>query len=622
MGEGDTTAMDYWQKTLNERTSRRRALGIGAGTALGAAFLAACGGGDSEGPQEEASGLLAKREDMTSQAKVGGVLKMNNPADPPHFDPHLLTLPAAAPTSLIFNKLLRIKPGVLQTSDGSMEPDMAESWEFSPDKLTLTMKIRQDVGTPPNQAPLNGRKLDASDVLFSWNRWAATGTNRTDLVNAVNPAAPVLSMEAPDARTIVIKLKEPVASILAGFASQLQGQYFVMPKEAEGGFDVRRNPIGAGAYYLSEYVPSSRLVYTRNPNSYDKLSYPAQIETPIITENAQNIAQLVAGNMYIHYAGGGISPDSVLQIKKDAPDIGLYQWDIGNVGATVIFGQKTPGVSPFRDARARQAWSMAMDRDLYLDTFANVATFRAEGLPVETGWNTATSPSDYKGWWIDPQSKEFGENGKFYNHDIAEAKKLMAAAGLASGITVNSNQIGGTDYGPLHARQIEVLEGMASEIGFKFEKKIYGYTTDWNPSIRDSRGFFEGIAYRQTPIPPEPGDALYAQYNKAGSFYYGYDPEGRGVSSATGPFAGDPTCEDLTAKIRSEFDADKRRAYGVELTKYLGKQQYFVRALASASGFNVAWPAVRNVGVFRGLSWGFLWKQYWIDETQAPLKKV
>jgi ABC-type transport system substrate-binding protein len=547
---------------------------------------------------------------------------MNNPADPPHFDPQLLTLPAAAATSLIFNKLMQVKPGVLEISDGSMLGDLAESWEFSPDKLTLTMKIRANAGTPPNQAPLNGRKLDAQDVVFSWNRWAATGTNRADLVNAVSAAAPVLSLSAADASTIVIKLKEPVASILAGFSSQLQGQFFIIPKEADGGFDVRRNPIGAGTYFLSEYVPSSRLVYTRNPNSYDKVAYPATIETPIITENAQNIAQIVAGNVYVHYAGGGVSPDSVLQIKKDAPEIGLYEWNINGVGVSVLFGQKTPGNSPFKDVRVRQAWSMSIDRDLYLDTFGNVGQFEAEGLPVTTGWNTATQPSDYKGWWIDPQSKEFGENGKFFKYDLAEAKKLMAAAGLANGTTIHSNQIGSTDYGALYARQIEVLEGMASEIGFKFDKKIWGYSTDWNPNIRDSRGFFEGIAYRQTPIPVEPGDALYAQYNKGGSFYYGYDDQGRGVTSSNGPFNGDVTCEDLTAKIRGEFDASKRVALGVDLVKYLGKQQYFFRALGGASGFNVAWPAVRNFSVFNGLSWGYLWKNYWIDETQPPLKRA
>lgn len=614
----------YWTKAAHSRLTRRRLLAASSSTAVAAALLAACGGGDSGGgSREEASSLLAKKEDTTKQAKRGGVLKMTNPADPPHFDPQLLTLPAAAATSFIFTKLMKVKPGILETSDGTIEGDMVEAWEFSPDKTTLTMRLKPNIGTPPNQAPLNGRNLDSSDVVFSWNRWKTSGTNRSDLVNEVNSAAPVLSLTATDARTIVIKLKEPISSILAGFSSQLQGQFFIVPKEADGGFDVRRNPIGAGSYYLADYTPSASLAYARNPNHFDKtMDWPDRIETPIISESAQVIAQLIAGNIYAHYTG--VSPDSVLQIKRDAPGINLYQTDIGNVGVTVFFGFKAtpPERTPFRDVRVRQAFSMALDRDLYLDTFGNAATFRAEGLPVETAWTAALAPSDYKGWWLDPQSKDFGPNAQYYQNNLAEAKKLLAAAGFANGVNAVSNQIGSTDYGLLYARQIEVIEGMANEVGFTFTKAIHGYTTNWNPDIRDSRGFFEGLAYRQTPIPAEPGDALYVTYNKAGSFYYGFDPDGKGVTSATGPFTGDPTCDDLTTKIRSEFDPSKRISYAHDLQRYLGKQQYFMRALGASTGFNVAWPVVRNFGIYNGLSWGFLWRNYWIDETQAPLKKV
>lgn len=613
----------YWSRALQGRITRRRALVATGAGALGSAFLAACGGGGEGGVKQEVSSLLAKKEDTTKQAKRGGTLKMTNPADPPHFDPHLLTLPAAAATTFIFTKLMKVKPGILQISDGTIEGDMVESWEFSPDRTTLTMRLRPNLGTPPTQAPLNGRNLDSQDVVFSWNRWKATGTNRFDLVNDVNPAAPVLSLTAPDARTVVIKLKEPIASILAGFSSQLQGQFFIVPKEAEGGFDIRRNPMGAGSYYLSDYTPSANIVYTRNPNHFDKsTAFPERIETPIISESAQVIAQLIAGGVYTHYTT--VSPDSVLQIKKDAPAIGLYQTDIANVGVTTFFGFKAtpPERTPFRDVRVRQAFSIALDRDLYLDTFGNVGKFKSEGLPVNTAWNSALAPSDYKGWWLDPQSKDFGPNAQYYQFNLAEAKKLLSAAGHASGVNVISNQIGSSDYGLLYARQIEVIEGFANEAGFKFQKAIQGYATNWNAEFRDSRGFFEGVAYRATPIPAEPGDALYVTYNKAGSFYYGFDPDGKGVTSASGPFLGDPTCDDLTTKIRTEFDDAKRKTLAHELQRYLGKQQYFMRALGAASGFNVAWPAVRNFGIYNGLSWGYLWQNYWIDETQPPIKKA
>src|SRR3954469_136280 len=211
-------ANGYWEKALSSRIGRRRVMVATGAGALGAAFLAACGGSDSGGggggggPKVETLSLLAKREDTSKTAKVGGTLITTNPADPPHFDPHLLTLPAAMATSLIYNKLFSVKPGVLQSSDGTIEGDMVESWEFSPDKLTLTMKIRGDAGTPPNQAPVNGRKLDATDVAYSWTRFAATGSGRTDLANSAAPAAPILSLTATDNKTVVIKLKEPVSS--------------------------------------------------------------------------------------------------------------------------------------------------------------------------------------------------------------------------------------------------------------------------------------------------------------------------------------------------------------------------------------------------------------------------
>jgi len=592
---------------------------------MGAAFLAACGGSDSGsgggssgGGGGDKTSLLAKRDDTSKQAKPGGTLITTNPADPPHFDPHLLTLPAAMATSLIYNKLFSVKPDVLQASDGTIEGDMVESWEFSPDKLTLTMKIRGDAGTPPNQAPVNGRKLDATDVVYSWTRFAATGSGRTDLANVAAPAAPIVSMTATDAKTVVVKLKEPVSSILAGLSSQLQGLYFVVPKEADGGIDLRRTPVGAGAYYLSEYVPSSRLVYTKNPNSYDKLSYPEKIETPIITENAQVIAQLIAGNIYANY--NAVPATSVVQIKRDAPGISLYQTELANVGTSTFFGFKTGAKAPFKDARLRQAFSMAMDRDLYLDAWANISKFKQDGLSVDTAWNTAARPSDYKGWFLDPKGKDFGENAKFYQFNIAEAKKLMSAAGY-TGQTLDSQEAAGTNYGLTYAPQIETIHGMAAEAGFKFTRNQYQAPSPWNAEFRDSKGFFDGIAFRLTPVPAEPGDGLYAIYNNNGSLNYGFDADGKGVATKDGPFIGDLTCDDLTQKMRTEFDNEKRIKYAQDLQRYVGKQQYFFQALGSATGFNVAWPVMRNFSVFQGLQWGYLQKRFWIDDTQAPLKK-
>src|SRR5215208_2119245 len=84
--------VSYWTSLSHNRLTRRRALTTTAGGALGAAFLAACGGGSDKpsgdgGPQKDASGLIFTPSDSTGQAKAGGTLKNFASTDMnPHFD--------------------------------------------------------------------------------------------------------------------------------------------------------------------------------------------------------------------------------------------------------------------------------------------------------------------------------------------------------------------------------------------------------------------------------------------------------------------------------------------------------------------------------------------------------
>jgi hypothetical protein len=85
---------NYWHNALAGRISRRRAIATTGAGALGAAFLAACGGGGSssdKGPVQDPSGLLAKIEDTTKSAKPGGVWPSALNADLPTLDPNQTT---------------------------------------------------------------------------------------------------------------------------------------------------------------------------------------------------------------------------------------------------------------------------------------------------------------------------------------------------------------------------------------------------------------------------------------------------------------------------------------------------------------------------------------------------
>ena len=119
---------------------------------------------------------------------------------------------------------------------------------------------------------------------------------------------------------------------------------------------------------------------------------------------------------------------------------------------TAFFGFQPGDKTPFRDVRMRQAWSMAMDRDLFLDTFGNADKFKSGGVPIDTFWHAALPKTAFKGWPLDPKAKDFGPNGQYFQHNIAEAKKLMSAAGYSSSTAIESHQIGGPDYGALYPK--------------------------------------------------------------------------------------------------------------------------------------------------------------------------
>ena len=67
-------------------------------------------------------------------------------------------------------------------------------------------------------------------------------------------------------------------------------------------------------------------------------------------------------------------------------------------------------------------------------------------MPVESRWNTALVGS-YEGWWLDPKGKDFGPNAKYFQHDLAEAKKLLAAAGYPNGFETTSHYVTGPELG-------------------------------------------------------------------------------------------------------------------------------------------------------------------------------
>ena len=623
--------MGYWDKTLRRRLTRRRAVIAGSATTAAAAFLVACGGDDDDGGSSTsspapasttatgqtgaatgsspstgaagASGLLTPVVDDTDKLVRGG-RGVYSHATPVSLDPHY-TGGQVAHGWHAYQQLFRIKEGHMGPSPGEIEGELAESYEFSADRTQVTVKLKQGILFAP-QEPVNAREVDAQDVVFSWNRYEAESPRRAELANLHNPDAPVLGIEAIDNSTIVISLKEPLATILGSFAGNLPGTPYIVPREVESpGIDLQGQSNGSGPWYLVEYEPAFRALYKRNPgyknaDSRD-LPYMDELEYIELAEYPAFLAQFKAGQLLDQFRG--VNPEDILQTKADVPELEVYDAGLTNAGVAVIFGWLPD--SPFKDQRVRQAAGLTFDRALFNEVAFATTDFEAEGIPipffVDGALQAGVAPA-YEGWVLGPEEADFGENAKFYTLDVEEAKKLLDAAGFPDGVETSVTW-GDTFPSSFQSRR-EILMGMMESSGlFRLQSNLISFANEWNPQFRNNKGEFVGMAMTLDTSELDTAVDLYSHYNRQGSRNFG----------------GDEELDRLTSAMLREFDINERQQLAHELQRYEGGVQWLPRGPTSSGVIRIAWPAerIRFNTVWQGNP--NRWHDHnWLDMTKPP----
>jgi peptide/nickel transport system substrate-binding protein len=610
-------ALSYWERFANSRLTRRRALAGSAAVGVGAVALSAvgCGGGSSGGGGEAgapAAGLLTQPVDTTKQAKAGGIWKSLTGADVTNFDPlSSQSFTTQITAGYVYPRLLKIIPGVLKGSAGDVEPDLAESYEISGDKLQITLHLRQNMKWD-SRSPTNARPVTAEDVVFSWNKFASLSPYSNVLANAKSKDAAVLSMTATDAKTVVAKLAFTDAAALTMLGSS--AALYIMPKESDGGFDPKGDVRGAGPWVLESYKPSGGFTYAKNPNWYrtdvpffDKLDYP------IVPEYASQLAQFRAGNIY----DLAVHAEDILSMKNDLPQLTMRQGSFNRLWFNSWFGYS--GNSPFKDERVRQAWSMSYDRDLWIQAIGATDVFTKTGLPVATRWHSHF-PSGWEGWWVDPQDeKAFGANAKYFKFDPTGAKQLLSAAGFSSGVDANVAYISTLQYGTTFPNQAQIQVGFANDVGFKTKTTNPDYQTDWLNKYYYGKGAFDGIAIGADNPELDPGVFMFLRFHPSGGRFKGFSPDG------SDPSKGDQKVTDMINAIRQEFDVAKRKDIAKQYQQYMAQKMYAIPFPGQSAGFALNWPALGNAGVYNvgGEGYGAGTETlpfYWLDQTKAPIK--
>ncbi|HEY7650055.1 MAG TPA: ABC transporter substrate-binding protein [Methylomirabilota bacterium] len=478
----------------------------------------------------------------------GGVLLAVIGADPPSLDPHqestFANIQLVAP---LYSLLLQIDPYEYPKVVG----DLATEWKISPDGLTYTFKIRQGVKFHDNSP------LTAADVKATYDKiiFPPAGTRS---IRKVHYTA-VERIEAPDAGTVVFKLKFPSASLLGNLASPWN---VIFPKkylDKDPNYFMK-NVVGSGPFKFKSYTRGSTFEGERNPDYFIKdRPYLDGYKFFISPETTVRAAAIRSGRAYIEFRD--LPNSEVEAIKKQLGDKVVVQ-ETSQVGQFGIAMQNT--VKPFNDIRVRKALTLAIDRYTGGKVLYPLTGLRDVGGLMRPGTNWALPPAELEklpGFWRDIDKSR------------AEAKQLLAEAGYPNGFkTVLKNRNVKLPYQDFAVYVIQEWR----KIGVEVDNRPLE-TAAWFADLRDTGNFELGI--QPTVEFMDDPDQFLNRY-------------ATGAPQNYGRFS-DPAIDDLFSRQTRATDPAERKKLVLELQKRVLEQAYYMPGLWWTRRV-VHWAKVKN----------------------------
>lgn len=323
---------------------------------------------------------------------------------------------------------------VAQDFDLNAVPDLATSWDVSPDGRTYTFHLA------PNAEFHDGVPVTSEDVRFTFEELLLKFHSRTrasigDRLNRI---------VTPDAHTVVFEFNKPYAAFLQLIDVTNAP---VMPKHLFANTDPmtnsrNTNPIGSGAFKFQEWAKGDRITLVRNDKYFkagkpylDRIVYkvmPSAATAAIAFENGE--ADYFLNPTPLDVERLNKLPDVVITEKGREGFAGVE---------TVVLNLNT---TPLSDVRVRRAMAYAIDKNYIVEKIAFGKGTVATG-PISSQLKWAHNPNVSK-----------------YERDLARAEQLLDDAGYergADGIRFHLKYV----YASSYAKVAEVLRDQLRDAG-------------------------------------------------------------------------------------------------------------------------------------------------------------
>jgi peptide/nickel transport system substrate-binding protein len=286
-------------------------------------------------------------------------------------------------------------------------PSLATEWKVSGDGRTYTFTLRSNVRFA------SGNPFTSADVKWSLDRVMNLKSSPLFFMEAVE------AVQAPDPRTVVIRLKTSQPSIIPILSSPSLGvldSKLVMENGGDAGPDAKdkdkaesylnAHSAGSGPYVLTSYVPDQLVVLTRNPNHWRNPAHVQRIVLRSITEPATQQLQLEKGDLDI---AASLGHDQVRALRR-AGQVTIRTSPVAT--AFTFMMNRDPEIGgPFANPKVQQAVRYALD-------YAGIMAIAGPGAVRLAGTVPATMPGA-----LDPKEA--------WKMDRARAQALLKESGVA-----------------------------------------------------------------------------------------------------------------------------------------------------------------------------------------------
>jgi len=378
-----------------------------------------------------------------SSVKQGGLFRLGSASSIDSLNPFVAFQQDAYSTfEQIYPMLVQYNPKL------QFVPDFARSWQESPDGRTWTFH------TQPNAKWSDGKPLTAADAAWTFSTILKFQNGPT--ANSAGTTAHMASATAPNATTLVVTYKQPVANVL----SQLQ-QVPILPehiwaKYATGNgkaLTTFANPapiVSGGPFMLVKYTPKQIVLFKRNPNYYGPKPHIDELGLQFFGTYDAEITALKSGQL------DGIEtvpPTSVGTVKSAGFDVHQAP---GNYFDDFIINSNPQQEASHRELLnplLREAFDYAIDRQAIVKT--SLLGYGQPGssiIPPATGhwYNPSVTPTPFNltkaAQLLDQAGFKMGPNGVRIADGHPMSYTIIMPSDTTGGYGDRSFQIIQTDF--------------------------------------------------------------------------------------------------------------------------------------------------------------------------------